>query len=260
MNSQRGQVSTFAIAMLMSVLVIGVGLSVATCYATEPEDLPWSNETDVIIIPAPSNETDVIIIPAPPLPPFFSDFNITPTEIMLGDYLIISFVIENTNNHSITWMSANRIGDITQIIEIELENYESKIIWYRIIPHAAGEYDVWIDGMTGTFRVISTEIIVTDPLGELSAEIDRIDAELVSLRDEITQAFNILDGVIAELIVGGDEMDSRIGVLETYSTEVNEQIEYLENKISSLQTIILFAYIAIAVTVICGFYFIKRMN
>ncbi len=250
MNSQRGQVSTYAIAMLMTVLVIGVGLSVATCTpTTNPEDLPWSNETDVIIFPSP------------PLPPFFSDFNITPTEIVLGDYLIISFVIENTNNQTINWLSTNRIGDITQIIEIELDNYESKIIWYRIIPHAAGEYDVWIDGMTGAFRVISTEIIITDPLGELYAEIDRIDAELVSLRDEITQAFNMLDGVIAELIVSGDEMDSRIGVLETYSSEVNEQIESLVNEIPRLQNSIVYACIATAIIVtLCVFVLIKRMN
>ena len=250
MNSQRGQVSTYAIAMLMTVLVIGVGLSVATCTpTTNPDDLPWSNETDVIIFPSP------------PLPPFFSDFNITPTEIVLGDYLIISFVIENTNNQTINWLSTNRIGDITQVIEIELDNYESKIIWYRIIPHAAGEYDVWIDGMTGTFRVISTEIIITDPLEELRAEIDRIDAELVSLRDEITQAFNMLDGVIAELIVSGDEMDSRIGVLETYSSEVNEQIESLVNEIPRLQNSIVYACIATAIIVtLCVFVLIKRMN
>ncbi len=234
----------------MTALVIGVGLSVATCIpTTNPEDLPWSNETDVIIFPSP------------PLPPFFSDFNITPTEIVLGDYLIISFVIENTNNQTINWLSTNRIGDITQIIEIELDNYESKIIWYRIIPHAAGEYDVWIDGMTGTFRVISTEIIITDPLEELYAEIDRIDAELVSLRDEITQAFNMLDGVIAELIVSGDEMDSRIGVLETYSSEVNEQIESLVNEIPRLQNSIVYACIATAIIVtLCVFVLIKRMN
>ncbi len=66
MNSQR-QVSTFAIALLMAGLVIGIGLSVSTCYATEPEDLPWSNETDVIILPPPpplpiTNETDPVII------------------------------------------------------------------------------------------------------------------------------------------------------------------------------------------------------
>jgi hypothetical protein len=54
----------------MAGLVIGIGLSVSTCYATEPEDLPWSNETDVIILPPPppppplpiTNETDPVII------------------------------------------------------------------------------------------------------------------------------------------------------------------------------------------------------
>ncbi len=245
MNNQRGQVSTFAIAMLMVGLVIGVGLSAPTCYATEPPVLPWSNETDIIIFPAP------------PLPPFFHYFNITPTEIVLGEDLIISFVIENTNNRSITWLSTNRIGDITQIIEIKLENYESKLIWYRIIPHAAGEYDVWIDGMTGTFRVISTEIIITDPLEELNLRIDYLNTNL----QDLTKEFFLLQTAYN---VDVDELNSTIDTmettLETYSNEVNEQIEYLENKISSLQTIILFAYIVIAATVIGGFYFIKRMR
>ncbi len=252
MNNQRGQVSTFAIAMLMVGLVICVGLSAPTCYATEPPVLPWSNETDVIIIPTP------------PLPPFFSDFNITPTEIVLGDYLIISFVIENTNNHSITWMSTNRIGDITQIIEIELDNYESKIIWYRIIPHAAGEYDVWIDGMTGTFRVISTEIIITDPLEELNLRIDYLNTNLQDLTRIVDKWSNEFFLLQTAYNVDVDELNSTIDTmettLETYSTEVIEQIEFLENKISSLQTIILFAYIVIAATVIGGFYFIKRMH
>jgi len=245
MNSQRGQVSIFVITLLLVGLVIGVGLSAPTCYATEPPVLPWSNETDVIIFPSP------------PLPPFFSDFNITPTEIVLGDDLIISFVIENTNNRSITWLSTNRIGDITQIIEIELDNYESKIIWYRIIPHAAGEYDVWIDGMTGTFRVISTEIIITDPLEELNLRIDYLNTNL----QDLTREFFILQTAYN---VDVDELNSTIDTmettLETYSNEVIEQIEYLENRISSLRTIILFAYIAIAFTVIGGFYFIKRMR
>ncbi len=245
MNSQRGQVSTFVITLLLVGLVIGVGLSAPTCYATEPPVLPWSNETDVIILPTP------------PLPPFFSDFNITPTEIVLGDYLIISFVIENTNNRSITWMSTNRIGDITQIIEIELDNYESKIIWYRIIPHAAGEYDVWIDGMTGTFKVISTEIIITDPLEEINLKIDHLNTNLQDLTREfflLQTAYNV---DVDELNSTIDTMES---TLETYSNEVIEQIEYLENRISSLQIIILFAYIAVAVTVIGGFYFIKRIR
>jgi len=52
-------------ALLMIGLVIGVGLSASICYATEPEDLPWSNETDVIILPPPlpiTNDTDPVII------------------------------------------------------------------------------------------------------------------------------------------------------------------------------------------------------
>ena len=71
------EVSTFAIALLMIGLVIGVGLSTPICYAPEPpynetdakefdpEDLPWDNETDVIILPPPlpiTNETDPVII------------------------------------------------------------------------------------------------------------------------------------------------------------------------------------------------------
>jgi len=185
-------------------------------------------------------------IPTPPLPPIFTDFNITPEEIELGDYLIISFVIENTNNRSITWMSTNRIGDITQIIEIELENYESKIIWYRIIPHAAGEYDVWIDGLTGTFMVIPPDplpitnetdpvIIITDPLEELNTKIDYLNTNLQDLTTEfflLQTAYN----------VDVDELNSKIDsietTLETYSNDFNEQIESLEDKISRLQTII----------------------
>lgn len=208
-------------------------------------------------------------IPTPPLPPIFTDFNITPTEIELGDYLIISFVIENTNNRTITWMSTNRIGDITQIIEIELENYETKIIWYRIIPHAAGEYDVWIDGHTGTFKVVSTTplpitnetdpiIIITDPLEELNTKIDYLNTNLQNLTTEffsLQTAYN----------VDVDELNSKIDnietTFETHSNEVNQQIESLENKTSRLQTTILSASIATAIIAALGaFLLIKRMN
>ena len=208
-------------------------------------------------------------IPTPPLPPIFTDFNITPTEIELGDYLIISFVIENTNNRTITWMSTNRIGDITQIIEIELENYESKIIWYRIIPHAVGEYDVWIDGLTGTFKVVSTTplpitnetdpvIIVTDALEELNLKIDYLNTNL----QDLTKEFFSLQ---TDYNVDVDELNSKIDTmettLETYFNDFNEQIESLEDKISRLQTTILYACIATAIIAIVGaFLLIKRMQ
>ncbi len=248
----------FAIKLLMVCLVIVVWLITPICYATDPEDLPWSNESDIIILPW-SNETEILPMPpiTPPLPPFFSDFNITPTEIVLGDDLIISFVIENSNNRSITWLSTTRIGDITQIIEIKLEAYESKIIWYRIIPHIAREYDVWIDGQTGTFKVISTEIIVIDPLEELNEQIDYLNT---TLQDLTTEFFSLQ----TDYNVDVDELNSKIDTmettLETYSNDFNEQIESLEDKTSRLQATIMFAFLAIAASVIGGFYFIKRMR
>jgi len=215
-------------------------------------------------------------IPTPPLPPIFTDFNITPTEIELGDYLIISFVIENTNNRTITWMSTNRIGDITQIIEIELENYESKIIWYRIIPHAVGEYDVWIDGLTGTFKVVSTTplpitnetdpvIIITDPLEELNTKIDYLNTNLQDLTRIVDQWSNEFFLLQIAYNVDVDELNSKIDTmettLETYFNDFNEQIESLEDKISRLQTTILYACIATAIIAIVGaFLLIKRMQ
>lgn len=242
----------FAITLLIVGLVIGGWLSTPVCYATDPEDLPWSNESDIIILPW-SNETDIIIFPAPPLPPFFRYFDITPTEIVLGEDLAISFVIENPNNQSITRMSATRIGDFfTQIIEIRLEAYESKFIYYRIIPHVVGEYDVWIDGQTGTFKVISTEIIIViDPLEELNEQIDYLDTNLQNL----TREFFLLQTAYNTEI---EELNSKIDTIET---TFDEQVEALENKISSLQASILYACIASAIIAIVGaFLLIKRMQ
>ena len=234
------EVSTFTIALLMIGLVIGVGLSTPICYATEPEDLPWSNETDVIILPW-SNETDIPPDPSPDisppsLPPFYRYFKIEPTEIMLGEDLAISFVIENPNNKTITRMSTTRIGDFfTQIIEIRLEAYESKHIYYRIIPHVVGEYDVWIDGQTGTFKVISTEIIiVVDPLEDLSLRIDYLDISLDDLNKEIYilwTTYNDLQDADANLIERYESFDLK---LTTEIEQKDDQIQQLDEKIELL--------------------------
>lgn len=255
---------TKRIGMFSGLLVL-MFILVASVHASDPEDLPWSNETDVIILPW-DNETDVIIIPSPPLPPFFSGFSITPTEIMLGEDLAISFVIRNPNNQTITRMSATRIGDFfTQIIEIRLEAYESKHIYYRIIPHVVGEYDVWIDGQTGTFKVISTEIIiVVDPLEELILRIDGLNEELRILQtvyDDLQDAdANLKSDQIHEyeLIVAlGQRVDEQdMQIEEQYQT-----IEYLEDKISTNRYNIFYACIATAIISVLGaFLLIKRMK
>ncbi|MBA7610395.1 hypothetical protein ES703_17603 [subsurface metagenome] len=252
---------TKRIGMFSGLLVL-MSILVASACASAQEDLPWSNETDVIILPW-SNETDVIIIPSPPLPPFFRYFTITPTEIMLGEDLAISFVIENPNNQTITRMSATRIGDFfTQIIEIRLEAYESKHIYYRIIPHVVGEYDVWIDGQTGTFKVISTEIIiVVDPLEELILRMDDLNKELYILWTTYNDLQDADANLKSDQIHEYEQIVELEQALETYSNEVSDQIENLENKISRLQNSILYACIATAIIAVLGaFLLIKRMN
>jgi hypothetical protein len=42
-------------------------------------------------------------IPAPPLPPIFTDLNITPAEIERGDNITINFDIENYGSQSQTY-------------------------------------------------------------------------------------------------------------------------------------------------------------
>ena len=244
-------------ALLMIGLVIGVGLSSSTCYATEP---PY-NETDAKefdpdILPW-DNETDIIILPTPPLPPIFSNFSITPTEIQIGNDLIISFVITNTNNHSITWMSTTRIGGFfTQIIEIELESYESKLIWYRIIPHlVTAQYDVWIDGQTGTFMVIPPDplpitnetdpvIIVTDQdLASIQSQLYNIydammmhDTLIMNGRSSVRELNTTFNAEIADLIERDESFDLKLTTeierKDEQIQQLDEQIELLEEKLA----------------------------
>jgi len=88
-----------------------------------------------------------------------------------------------------------------------------------------------------------TDIVIVElePVAqELNLRMDRIDAEFVSLQDDIEQAFNFIDDVLAENI---EEVDEQFD-------EVNEQIENLENKVSRLQNTIVYVGIVTAVIVI----------
>ncbi len=96
---------------------------------------------------------------------------------------------------------------------------------------------------------------VTDPLEELNLKIGYLNTNL----QDLTREFFLLQ---TDYNADVEELNSKIESLENNADveELNSKIESLENKISSLQTTILFAYIALAGTVIGGFYFIKRMR
>jgi len=104
-------------------------------------------------------------IPTPPLPPFFDNLNITPAKIERGDNVTISFDIMNTDSQSITrgvtmWIENAAFPppfwppyDVTLMIWVDLEAYESKTVSQNITLDQIGEYHVWVEGLTGSFTV-----------------------------------------------------------------------------------------------------------
>ena len=97
--------------------------------------------------------TIYVIILAPPLPPFLSDLTITPTELERGDNVTISLDIMNPNNRSITYIVTMKIGELTLLVDVELEAYESKTVSHTVTPEIVGEYYVTVDGLSGSVTV-----------------------------------------------------------------------------------------------------------
>jgi hypothetical protein len=101
----------------------------------------------------------------PPLPPILSDLAISPfiaqsgipARIELGDNVTIRFVVTNTDNRSFVYTATMQIGDVTLMIDVELEAYEAKTVSHTITPNTVGFYDVKVDGLTGCFYVWSPE-------------------------------------------------------------------------------------------------------
>ena len=81
------------------------------------------------------------------------NLTITPEEIEFGDELTVSFIITNIDSQSITYIVTMQIGEITITDDVELEGYESKVIVHIINQDTAGEFDVKVDGLTGSYTV-----------------------------------------------------------------------------------------------------------
>ena len=107
--------------------------------------------------------------PPPPLPPVLSNLTITPTEVEPGQEVTISFNIENVEDQSFTYIITMYVGEHRVLIDVTLEPYESKIVTHTITRNTVGDYDVTVDGLTGSFTVKSlpkpprpAEFIVSD--------------------------------------------------------------------------------------------------
>ena len=89
----------------------------------------------------------------PPLPPILSDLTITPEEVELGGDVTISLVVTSIDSQSFTYIVTMRIGELTLLVDVELDAYEAETVSRTITPDAVGDYDVTVDGMTGSFTV-----------------------------------------------------------------------------------------------------------
>jgi len=91
---------------------------------------------------------------APPLlPPFLSDLTITPEEVELGGDVTISLLVTSIDSQSFTYRVIMRIGELTRLVDVELDAYEAETVSCTITPDAVGDYDVTVDGLTGSFTV-----------------------------------------------------------------------------------------------------------
>jgi len=201
-----------------------------------------------------------LTIPTPPLPPIFTDLNITPSELELGDNVTISLDIMNPNNGSITYIVTIRIPiseappygiPINEtLVYVELEPYESKTVQHTIIPDKVGDFSFTVDGMTGSFVVKEPkkpfEVIVNDfqvhPLG-IEVE-DEDDVWTFRISYNVTNVGDYYGNYSVRSKIDGMVVDSNVFFLEagetqsylfevergigTYQVEVEEFTESIE--------------------------------
>jgi len=89
----------------------------------------------------------------PPTPPILTDLNITPAEIEPGNEVTITFTITNSDNQTFTYPATMQIGELTLLIDIELEAYETKTVSRTITQYIPGDYNVTVDSLEGSFTV-----------------------------------------------------------------------------------------------------------
>jgi hypothetical protein len=128
-------------------------------------------------------------IPAPPLPPIFTDLNITPAEIEPGNEVTISFTITSSDNRTFTYTVTMQVGGLNVPIDVELGAYESKTVSQTITQYIPGDYDVTIDSLEGSFTVKFHEI-PTPPLPPFLDNLNITPAE-IERGDNITINFDI---------------------------------------------------------------------
>ena len=148
----------------------------------------------------------------PPLPLFIDNLVITPEEVELGEDVTISFDIMNPNNQSITYYARIKVGEISLLVDIELDAYESKTVTRTLTPLAEGTIDVTVDGLAGSFTVIVSpppptpaEFVVSE-LTALPTEIEEGGTVMISVT--VTNIGETEGSYTVEFKVDGETVES----------------------------------------------------
>jgi predicted amidohydrolase YtcJ len=171
---------------------------------------------------APEPELEPFPPPLPPLPPILSNLTITPAEIESGDEVTIGIDIENNDSQSFTYIVTMQIGELTLLIDVELEAYESKTVSRTITHDIPGDYIVTVDGLTGSFTVKAppkpaefefSSLRIFYP-GVTPPEVKAGQTVTVTVSIEAENVGELEGGRTVELKVDGEMIDSKGVTLE----------------------------------------------
>jgi len=143
----------------------------------------------------------------PPLQPILSDLTITPEEIEPGQEVTISISIENIDDQALTYTITMQIGEHRLLIDVELEPYESKIVTHTLTRNTVGDYDVTVDGLTGSFTVKSPPFKPAEfKISDLTVSpTEVVEGESVTISVTITNIGEMAGTHTLDILIDGDK-------------------------------------------------------
>lgn len=187
-------------------LLIGLALMVLVlpCACAKPQQsLPSSQ-------PRPSLPSSVSELSPPPSPPEFelSSLDIIPTETLVDEPVTISVEVSNTGGTEGTYpvtMTIDGIKIETRVLRIAPESTE--LVSFVVIKDAAGNYNVQVNDLSGTFRVLRpAEFFVSNLLiAPCTAEA----GQTVTATVDVSNSGEIEGSYLVALKINGVEVETK---------------------------------------------------
>jgi len=113
--------------------------------------------TEEVTPPQPPTPPEPPVPPTPPAEPLFvvSNMSISPTQVEPGQAVTISVEVRNDGNADGSYtLNLTINGELQDSREIVLAPGETRTLTYKVSRSEAGDYNVTLDGQSGTFTVV----------------------------------------------------------------------------------------------------------